>query len=96
MFRVNPDLRYLAIDSDDGCGCLYLLHSIRPLSPLPHPVCVCVMGADFCTKFPPDCGGYIKNGEKKEFNHSSSCKLYFGSREKLIQEGGRNDDDNTG
>lgn len=56
--------------------------------------CVCEMGADFCTKFPPDCGEILK--KEKDFNHSSSCKLYLKSREKLIQEGGCNDHANTG
>lgn len=68
--------------------------SFTQSSPFSHCCILCVIGADFCTKFPPDCGEILK--KEKDFNHSSSCKLYLKSGEKLIQEGDCNDYENTG
>lgn len=77
-------LEYLAINSDDGCACLYLLHSINSLLSLVHPVGV--IGADLCSKFPPLCRNIFK---KKTLITQVHVILRLISRETLIQKGGR-------
>lgn len=65
-------LEHSVIHFDDGCACLYLLHSINSFLSLLHPVC-----EGFCTIFPPGGAGILKKKKKKwkDFNHFSSCNI---------------------
>lgn len=92
-------LEYLVINLDDGCACLYLLHSINPLLSLLHPVRG--TGADFCTKFPPDCAG-IQNPPQKNSRTILITHLQVILYLKKVmsnlfrKEGGHNNHDNDG